>query len=177
MRVITGSARGAKLAAAEGLELRPTADRVKEALFSSIQFAIEGRRVLDLFAGSGQLGIEVLSRGAKEAVFVDSGASAVAVIKKNLEHTKLAEKATVINEDYEACLRRNKKVFDIVFIDPPYGKGLAARSLGLVVPFLSQGGIVICETAQKDPMPSQSGSYKLIRSKEYGKTALHYYTE
>ena len=130
MRVITGSARGKRLAVLEGEAVRPTTDRVKEALFNIIQFQIEGRRVLDLFAGSGQLGIEALSRGASEAVFVDCAKESIAVITKNVENCGLAGQARIVQTDYASYLARRDGTFDLVFLDPPYrtaGKGSAAR--------------------------------------------------
>ncbi|MBE6829998.1 MAG: 16S rRNA (guanine(966)-N(2))-methyltransferase RsmD, partial [Ruminococcaceae bacterium] len=119
MRVITGSARGSRLTTLEGESVRPTPERVKEALFSVIQFQIEGRRVLDLFAGSGQLGIEALSRGAKQTVFVDASRNSIAVVEKNLEHTGLAENAVIKTMDFAAFLLQNREHFDLAFLDPP----------------------------------------------------------
>ena len=124
MRVITGTARGRKLEQLIGDDVRPTTDRVKEAVFSIIQFNIEGRRFLDLFAGSGQMGIEALSRGAKEAVFVDNRKESVEIIKRNLKSTKLDENAKVIPMDSNSYLNVNSEKFDFVFIDPPYETGL-----------------------------------------------------
>jgi 16S rRNA (guanine(966)-N(2))-methyltransferase RsmD len=175
MRVITGTARGARLLTLEGMDTRPTGERVKEAIFSSIQFEIEGRRVLDLFAGSGQLGIEALSRGAQSATFVDSNAQAVTVIKQNLEHVKLADKASVVPGDYAAGLARSNTVFDIAFIDPPYGRGLAEKALMLAAPKMSRQGVILCETAKNDAMPEQAGDFELLKKKNYGKTAVSIY--
>jgi 16S rRNA (guanine966-N2)-methyltransferase len=175
MRVITGNAKGAKLTTLEGMDLRPTTERVKEAVFSTIQFEIEGRRVLDLFAGSGQLGIEALSRGAQSAVFVDANKQAVAVIKENLTHVKLPEQATVISGDSIAYLGHANAVFDIVFIDPPYSKSLASAALPLAAALMSPQGVLICETARNDPMPQSAGAFELIQKRNYGKTAISIY--
>ena len=122
MRIVTGIARGAKLETLEGLDTRPTAERVKEAVFSMIQFEIEGRSVLDLFGGCGQMGLEALSRGAGRAVFVDNNPEAVKIIKENAKHTGLFEKSVVLNSDFRAFIRGNKgrEKFDIVILDPPY---------------------------------------------------------
>ena len=120
MRVISGKARGVQLKTPDGMTTRPTADRVKEALFSIIQFDIPTAKVLDLFGGTGQLGIEALSRGAKSAVFVDAGEPACRLIKENLRRTKLEADATVIRSDYLAYLKRCKEKFDIIFLDPPF---------------------------------------------------------
>ena len=175
MRVITGTARGARLETLEGLETRPTTDRVKEAIYSSIQFEIEGRRVLDLFAGSGQLGIESLSRGAASAIFIDASAEAVAVIRQNLQHVKLADKASVSASDYGQFLGHTKAIFDVVFIDPPYSKGLAEKALALVAPHMSEQGVVIVETASIDELPETAGDFEMTQKKKYGKTVISYY--
>ncbi|MBR0302833.1 MAG: 16S rRNA (guanine(966)-N(2))-methyltransferase RsmD [Clostridia bacterium] len=150
MRIITGSARGIALDAPEGMETRPTTDRVKEALFSMIQFDIEGRRVLDLFAGSGQLGLEALSRGAASATFIDSSRQAQDVILKNAAKTKLKERATVALYDFSTFLegRRSDEKFDIIFLDPPYGSGHMTTALRLIASsgVLREGGYIACET-------------------------------
>lgn len=175
MKVITGSARGTKLVTAEGMDVRPTADKVKQAIFNVIQFEVEGRRILDLFAGSGQLGIEALSRGAESAVFVDSSRQSVDIIKKNLEHTGLADKAAVVNSDSAAYLRREAERFDVVLVDPPYGKGLAAAALPLLARVVESAGVIVCETARSDEMPPSAGCFSLLRTYGYGKTAVHVY--
>ena len=124
MRVITGSARGRRLLELAGGETRPTADRVKEGVFNIIQFDIEGRRVLDLFAGTGQLGVEALSRGAAEAVFVEQRRDAARLVTENLKLTGLADRARVVNGDALSYLAGAGERFDIVFIDPPYADRL-----------------------------------------------------
>ena len=129
MRVITGTARGRVLRTLEGEDVRPTTDRVKEAVFSIIQFEIEGRRVLDLFAGSGQLGIEALSRGAASATFVDMSKDSLSAVKYNLEHTKLGDNAKVVQTDALSFLKLTKDKFDIVFLDPPYASSLVVDSM------------------------------------------------
>lgn len=175
MRVITGSARGARLSTLDGLETRPTAERIKEAVFSMIQFEIEGRRVLDLFAGSGQLGIEALSRGAASAVFVDAAAAAVKVVRDNLSHVRLEERASVRQEDAFLFLGRQAGPFDIAFVDPPYSQGLAERALAPVCRRMSPGGVVICETAGVDAMPEETDGFRLCVKRDYGKTAIRVY--
>ena len=120
MRVISGTAKGVQLNSLEGLETRPTLDRVKEALFSSIQFQIPEATILDLFSGSGALGIEALSREAKQVVFCDNSRKAVQIIKENLEKTKLKDRAIVIQNDYMNCLENLNMKFDFIFLDPPY---------------------------------------------------------
>ena len=129
MRVITGTARGMTLKAPKGMDTRPTMDQVKEGIFSAIQFEVEGRRALDLFAGSGQLGIEALSRGAREAVFVDARRDACQVVRENLAKTRLAERAQVVQMDYLSYLGAGRGRFDLVFLDPPYAEVFLENAL------------------------------------------------
>ena len=176
MRVITGSARGRSLMTLEGGDVvRPTTDRVKEAMFSIIQFELEGRRVLDLFAGSGQLGIEALSRGAEKCTFVDSDANAVEVVQKNLEHTNLKEKSIVLKADSLTYIRTTTDVFDIVIIDPPYGKGSLQKALSLLDGKLAPGGVIVCEMPLKEEIPERAGGLNLFKRYRYGKTELAVY--
>lgn len=175
MRVITGTARGRKLAALEGVEVRPTTDMVKEAMFSILQFEVEGANVLDLFAGSGQLGIEALSRGARACVFVDSSRDSQNITRQNLQHTGLSSAARVAAMDYAAFLRSTKDTFDIALLDPPYEKGLAAEALPLLVDKMSPGGAILCETRKGEPMPERVGEFAIHRTYRYGKIALTLY--
>lgn len=175
MRVITGTAKGRRLTTLEGEDIRPTSDKVKGAVFNSIQFDIEGRAVLDLFAGSGSLGIEALSRGAKKAVFVDLSRDAVRVVNENLEHCRLKENATVFNGDSLSYLKTTREKFDIVFIDPPYKKHLAQKALSLVTKILNDGGIIVCETASDEELPDSIGNYTVAKSDKYSKTKLTIY--
>ncbi len=175
MRVITGTARGRKLATLEGDNVRPTPDRVKEALFSIIQFHIEGRRVLDLFAGSGQLGIEALSRGARQAVFVDTSKESVAVVQGNLEHTGFSENAQVKHMDFSAFLLQNAELFDLAFLDPPYRTGLLQRALPMVALAMNKGGLIICENPGEEEIPESAGDFIKTRSYRYGKIVLTLY--
>lgn len=179
MRVITGSAKGRKLITLEGDDIRPTGDKVKGAIFNSIQFEIEGRRVLDLFAGSGQLGIEALSRGAEKAVFVDLNRRAVNVVNENLEHCRLKEKASVFNGDSLSYLKTAREKFDIIFIDPPYKKGLAEKALSLAPQVMNDGGIIVCETDRNEEMPEFSGKFREAKRETYSKTqiVIYRYTE
>ncbi len=153
MRIITGSARGVKLETLEGETTRPTAERFKEALFSMIQFDVEGRDVLDLFGGSGQLGLEALSRGAASATFIDSSREAADVIIANARSCKLFDKCRISAMDSLAYLRSasGKQDFDIIFLDPPYAAGLIPDCLRLIAngDILSEGGVIACETAEE----------------------------
>ncbi len=161
MRVITGSAKGIRLQTPEGETTRPTSERAKEALFSMIQFEVEGRRVLDLFAGSGQLGIEALSRSAQSAAFADASKAAVEAIRANLQKTKLQERAFVYAGDALAFLRQNAaRKFDLVFLDPPYALGLVPKALALLCKqnMLLPGALLLCETgAPEDVFGGEDG--------------------
>ena len=160
----------------EGMETRPTTDRVKEALFSTIQFDIEGRRVLDLFAGTGQLGIEALSRGAQSAVFVDQRRDAVALIRENLAICQLEDKAHVVNGDSMAYLRSGEK-FDLIFLDPPYASDLLERALERIAMFdiCREHGIIVAESAVDKTLPSLAPPYQIYREYRYGKIKLTVY--
>lgn len=175
MRVITGSARGMTLRTLEGDNTRPTSDKVKEAVFSAIQFELEGRRILDLFAGSGQLGIEALSRGAKNAVFVDADKNAVRIIKENLEKTKLDSLTTVAQTDSIAFLSMTDKIFDIAFLDPPYETGLLQKALSKIDGHIAEGGVVICEHPFREELEDEVGGLKKYREYKYSKTAVTVY--
>lgn len=175
MRVITGVARGKRLETAEGREVRPTSERVKEGLFSSIQFDIEGRKVLDLFAGSGQLGIEALSRGAEYAVFVDNSPTSADMVSRNLKNTGLEAKSKVIKGDYNAFLLGNQELFDYVFIDPPYASGLLEKALLQVQKSVSEHGVIICEHPKEQNLPDVAGEFKVKKRYKYGKICIVIY--
>lgn len=171
MRVITGTARGRRLATPENMDIRPTNDNVKESIFNIIQFDIEGRRVLDLFSGTGQLGIECLSRGAAEAVFVDNSPAALKIVKKNLETCGL--KGSVVRGDAIEYLKHAKS-FDIIFADPPYDSDLYEKVLETVnfVDLLSDGGIIICESRKERILPEMSAPYHRVKDYVYGKIKI-----
>jgi len=175
MRVITGSARGRRLLELEGLETRPTTGRVKEGVFSALQFGIEGRRVLDLFAGTGQMGIECLSRGAASAVFVDRRRDAFEAVKKNLALTGLADRARVVNGDSLEFLKGVKEQFDLIFLDPPYASGLleeaVERLAGPGIDILAPCGIIVAEHPADRALRAPA-SCRILRSYRYGKIAV-----
>lgn len=175
MRVITGTARGRRLITLEGDDVRPTTDKVKEALFSIIQFELEGRRVLDLFAGSGQLGIEALSRGAKSAVFVDKSKKSIEIVKANLNSTGLGKNASVINSDSLSFLKTRLDKFDIAFLDPPYSKGILQQALQLMPKVMSESGVIICESPKEEVLPDEVGNFAVAKKYCYGKMALTTY--
>lgn len=176
MRVITGSVRGRRLKEPDDMEIRPTSDMVKQAIFNIIQFDIEGRRVLDLFAGTGQLGIECLSRGAASCVFVDAGREGLSLVKHNLAVCKL--QAEVVAGDALAYLRRCKpNSFDLILMDPPYDSDLLSAALETIVTFdiLSEGGIIICESRPDKELPEPKLPYFLKKAYRYGKVKLTVY--
>lgn len=176
MRVITGSARGTALKTLDGEDVtRPTGDRVKQALFNALQFDIEGRTVLDLFAGSGQLGIEALSRGARECVFVERDLNAAEVVKQNLKAAKLFPRANVLTADAVPFARNTADRFDIVFLDPPYASDLIEQTLPLLCDKIKKNGTAVCETDTEKALPDTFGSLSLVRCAKYGKTLLWFY--
>ena len=172
MRVITGSARGRRLITLEGEDVRPTTDKVKEALFSIIQFEIEGRRVLDLFAGSGQLGIEALSRGADRAVFVDKSKKSIEVVKENLENTGFTKNAAVLCTDSISFVNTRAENYDIAFLDPPYRTGLLQQALLGVSRIMNDGGVIVCEAPFDEELPEKAGDFAVDRVYKYGKIKL-----
>lgn len=175
MRVITGTARNCRLETLPGDATRPTAERVKEGLFSAIQFDLPGRRALDLFAGSGQLGIEALSRGAVSCVFVDQNKAATEVIRRNLHAAKLAQNAQVLTTDALGFLSRTNEVFDLVFLDPPYADGLLEPALTAVAPKVAPGGLVVCEYDEDTILPQTIGALQLYRTYRYGRVFITVY--
>lgn len=177
MRVITGTARGRRLKELEGMETRPTTDQVKEALFSIVQFDVQGRNVLDLFAGTGQLGIEALSRGAEHCTFVELRREAAALVRDNLTVTGLSEKARVIQGDYMAFLTGAREKFGLILLDPPYGSGLLDRALETIakIDIVSGNGIIVCESAVEQELPVLAAPYEKGREYRYGKIKLTVY--
>ena len=177
MRVISGKARGVNLKTPEGMKTRPTADRVKEALFSIIQFELPGKRILDLFGGTGQLGIEALSRDAKSAVFVDAGEDACRLIKENLRRARMEADAKVIKSDYLAYLDRCREKFDIIFLDPPYAEVFLENALKRIteIDILQSGGIIVTERPLGKELPWDFPGYTRSKDYKYGKTLLTIY--
>lgn len=176
MRVIAGSARGKNLAALPGEEVtRPTVNRVKEAMFSSVQFLVPGARVLDLFAGSGQLGIEALSRGAAHCTFLDASREAVAVILQNCKDAGVFRQSRVTLGDAVLFLGTNPQPFDLVLLDPPFGHGTLATVLPLLAPHLTPGGVVLCESELDADLPETAGDLQLKKQYRYGKILVSRY--
>ena len=175
MRIITGSAKGKKLVSLEGDATRPTSERIKEAIFSSIQFDVEGRKVLDLFAGSGQMGLEALSRGAQKATFIDSSREAMDIVKQNAKATGFFDVCHYLVSDWKNYIRKasGREQFDLVFVDPPYAMQCCADAANylaeknLIIP----GAIVVLESGEEeiDMADERLLGYRVIKSTHYGK--------
>ena len=174
MRVITGKARGVALKTPQGQLTRPTADRVKEALFSIIQFELPGKTVLDLFGGTGQLGIEALSRDAARAVFVDAQDSACRLIRENLRRTGLADQAQVVKSDYLAYLDRCGQQFGLIFLDPPYAEVFLENALKRIaeIDILQSGGIIVTERPLGKALCAELPGLERSKDYKYGNTLI-----
>ncbi len=175
MRVITGSAKGRRLFSPADTSVRPTSDKVKEALFNIIQFDIEGRYVLDLFAGSGQLGIEAISRGASRCVFVDNSKASSSLVEQNVDKVGFADYATILTVDAKKYIRNTAERFDLIFIDPPYNEGLSASVLTDCAEHTTDTGMIIVESDRDDILPDSVNGFTVFRRCVYGKTALTCY--
>lgn len=177
MRVISGKARGITLKTPKGENTRPTADRVKEALFSIVQFDLPGAKVLDLFGGTGQLGIEALSRGAKSAVFVDARDDACRLIKENLKRTGMEAQAAVIRSDYLQYLTRCRETFDMIILDPPYAENFLENALKTIteIDILQSGGIIIAERPLGKDLPYDFTGFTRSKDYKYGQVLLTLY--
>lgn len=177
MRVITGKARGVQLKTPDGMLTRPTTDRVKEALFSIIHFEIPGAKVLDLFGGTGQLGIEALSRGARSAVFVDAQESACKIIRENLKRTKLEKEGRVVRGDYLQYLNRCTEKYDIILLDPPYAEVFLENALKRIteIDILETDGIIVAERPLGKELPWEFDGFTRSKDYKYGNTLLTLY--
>jgi len=180
LRVISGVARGRKLKEPVGFSIRPTTDMVKESVFNIIQFDVEGRRVLDLFAGTGQLGIEALSRGAKSAVFVDSRLEAVKLIWENIKICGFTDMATVYTRDAMRYLGGgDDEKFDLIFLDPPYNTLLPGKTISKIIEFdkLNRNGIIICEIKADSVAPTVEPPFYLHKEYTYGSVKIARYEQ
>ena len=175
MRVITGSARGRKLKTLEGDSVRPTTDKVKESIFNIIQFDIEGRRILDMFCGCGQLGIEALSRGAASAVFVDISRASISVTEENLTTTGFRSVSKTVLANSLEYLDRTSEIFDIAFLDPPYQAGILEDAVLKTTTIMSDYGKIFCEHPSELKMPEKIGNFTLCKIYRYGKTIITVY--
>ena len=176
LRIITGTAKGKKLKTLEGEATRPTSERIKEAVFSAIQFDIEGRRVLDLFAGSGQMGLEALSRGADSVTFIDSAREAMEIVKENARSTGFFDRCKYLVSDYRNYIRKasGREGFDLVFIDPPYAMecSLDAAKRLAEAGLLRMGAIVVLESGEEEIDPGSLSNFEVIKSTHYGKKSF-----
>lgn len=177
MRVISGKSRGKKLETLSGGLVRPTTDKVKESIFNIIQFDLQGKSFLDLFSGSGQIGIEAISRGAKEVIFVDKSKKSIEVVKRNLKSLGFCSQAWVVNSDYLSFLEKSNFNFnfDIAFLDPPYGTGILQRALDVVIDVMNRDGIIICENEVNENLPSFIKNFYCTKKYKYGKIAVSVY--
>ncbi|MCL2637875.1 MAG: 16S rRNA (guanine(966)-N(2))-methyltransferase RsmD [Oscillospiraceae bacterium] len=175
MRIITGTARGRKLKTPKSNDVRPTSDSVKEAIFSAIQFDIEGAVVADLFAGTGQLGIEALSRGAKFAYFADNSPESIAIIRENIKLCGFGDSAEISPLTTAAFLKKTTASFDIAFLDPPYGQDLINRTLPALTEKMSESGLIVCEH-EKEYKPAEiCNNFKIRKTYPHGKKSVTIY--
>ena len=175
MRIITGSARGKRLQTPSGLHTRPTTDRVKESVFNIVQWDLEGRKVLDLFGGSGQLGLESLSRGAASCVIVDGDRNAQKAIEANIKNCGFERACQLIKGDSFQFLQRQKKdSYLVIFLDPPYGGELLNRAIAEIcrIDILTENGIMVCESSAEDQLQPVSAPYRVVKRYQYGHTAV-----
>lgn len=181
MRVISGTAKGTKLNSIENSSTRPTLDRVKEPLFSIIQTHLQEANVLDLFAGSGALGIESLSRGSKHVTFCDKSYQSIQILKENIKKTRMEEKSTIFNKDYKKCLSELKEQFNIIFIDPPYKQNIAIDAIKRILDLklLDNNGIIILETDEEERELKELEEIELevYDKRKYGRVKLLFLRE
>lgn len=177
MRIIAGDSRGVRLASLPGEATRPTLERVKEAMFSTIQFILPGAKVLDLYAGSGQMGLEALSRGAASCVFVDNAKEAAEIILKNARAAGLQQKARVVRQNAGAFLASGGEGFDIMLLDPPYGKNVLPQILPMAAQRCNAGAVVLCEGEAGAEMPRQAGTLCLKKQYRYGTVSVGRYEQ
>ena len=177
MRIISGKARGTKLYTLEGENTRPTLDRVKESIFSIIQSQIEGAKILDLFAGSGAIGLEFLSRGAEKAVLCDNSKQAINIIKKNIEKTHMEEQINLINADFENCLEKIKnEQFDIIYLDPPYATDYIHKAIQNIIKsnIITKESLIIVETDDEKRVEKEIENIdvKIVDKRKYGRATI-----
>ncbi len=177
LRIIAGNSRGTKLLTPEGDNTRPTTDRIKTTMFNIIAFNIQEQDVLDVFAGSGALGFECLSRGAESATFLDIDKNAISIIKKNAEKLRYTENVEILNKDYENYLSNTNKQFGLIFLDPPYSKGIHNKALKLIAEnnCLTDDGIIVLEISADDDYGNlEELGFVIYKEKSFQRTSLCY---
>ncbi|MEM5786716.1 MAG: 16S rRNA (guanine(966)-N(2))-methyltransferase RsmD [Syntrophobacteraceae bacterium] len=179
MRIISGAFRGRRLLSPKSAEIRPTSDRVREAIFSIIASEIPGAQVLDLFAGTGAMGLEALSRGAASAVFVDRGTEAVRLIKENIELCKAGNTASIIRDTVPSAIKKlaaQGRTFEVIFMDPPYGMGLVEKTIDMLDSVAAPAAIMVAEHHLKDETPSELKLWSKETERRYGDTLVSIYS-
>ena len=178
MRVVSGALKGLKLEAIlKNEKIRPTTDKVKESLFNILQFEIKGKIFLDLFGGSGQIGIEAASRGAEEVIIVENSPIALSTIKKNVNKLKQNFNIEIVNSEAIEFLEKMNKKIDIAFLDPPYGSDLLEKALGIIEPIINEGGIIVAETMANKILDINMRKFKEIKSYKYGNIVIKIYRD
>lgn len=182
MRIIAGTLKGRRLKSPIGINTRPTTDRIKESLFNILNPYLAGSYVMDLFAGTGNLGIEALSRGAEKAVFVDNHRSSIRIIKENLELTGFNDKSTILYQEALKAIQDfslQKEKFDIIFMDPPYLKGHILPCMDTIVQekILALHGLIVVEHDSKEILPEEFKTLNKYKYKRYGNTTISIYSE
>lgn len=177
MRIIAGDLKGRKIVAPPGSDVRPTFDKVKEALFSILMEEIYGAKILDLFAGSGNLGLEALSRGAEKVYFCDKSKESIKAINDNIKTCGVGDKSIVLWGDFKVCLGRIKDEIDIIFLDPPYEENLISAAMEKIEEYglLSKDGVICCETGKREELPEETESFTMFKERRYGNTFLRFY--
>lgn len=177
MRIIAGDYKGRKLYGPKDQEIRPTTDKVKEAVFSILTNEIYESIVLDLFAGTGNLGLEALSRGAKRCYFGDHSRESLSLIKENIHHCRAEDKSTVLAGDFKKALSRVPEQCDLIFLDPPYGDGLLPQCLAQIreLDLLAEGGMIICEHKKEEKMEEELSGFTKVKERRYGRVVVSIY--
>ncbi|WP_028307390.1 16S rRNA (guanine(966)-N(2))-methyltransferase RsmD [Desulfitibacter alkalitolerans] len=175
MRIISGYAKGRRIIAPRGTKIRPTSDRVKEAIFNTISPLVYKSDFLDLFAGTGNIGIEALSRGANSCTFVDQSPKAIKCIRNNLANIGFEDRSTIILGDSRKIINKLTKIYDIIFLDPPYGYDLVVPIVKKLKLLLKEEGIIVVETESKIELPPQCDTFRLLKTSKYGDTQVGYY--
>ncbi len=177
MRIIAGEFKGRRLVTPDNNDIRPTSDKVREAVFSILMNDIYGAKCLDLFAGTGGVGLEALSRGASQCVFSDSSRDAVRIINENIKRCGAGERARIITGDYRKVLGSLREKFDLIFLDPPYRAGLTESCLGMVgsLDLLASAGIIVAEREAGVSLPDELCGFIKIKTRKYGKTGVDFF--